>query len=63
MSDALSIAHQVQAQDVETTATGGVKLRQGVAKDRRISVEEGEMRHGRSLPIDLSEWLQAASPP
>lgn len=35
MSDALSIAHQVQAQDVETTATGGVKLRQGVAKDRR----------------------------
>lgn len=47
VSDALSIAHQVQAQDVETTATGGVKLRQGVAKDRRISVEDGEMRHGR----------------
>lgn len=47
VTDALSIAHQVQAQDVETTATGGVKLRQGVAKNRRISVEEGEMRHGR----------------
>lgn len=61
VGDALSIAHLVQAQDVETTATGEVNLRRGVAKDRRISVEEGEMRHGRSLPIDLGEWLQAAS--
>jgi len=47
VTDALSIAHQVQAQDLVSTATGGVKLRQGVAKNRRISVEEGEMRHGR----------------
>lgn len=44
---ALSVAHQVQSQDVETTATGAVQLRQGVAKDRRISVEDAQMRHGR----------------
>jgi IS5 family transposase len=44
---ALSVAHQVQTQDVETTATGALQLRQGVAKDRRISVEDPQMRHGR----------------
>lgn len=26
---------------------GGTRIRQGVAEDRRISVEDGEMRHGR----------------
>ncbi len=26
---------------------GGVKIREGVAPDRRVSVEDGEMRHGR----------------
>lgn len=53
VTDALSIAHQVQEQDVETTVTGSVKLRQGVAKDRRISVEDGEMRHGRKSQSTL----------
>lgn len=43
----LAVAQQVKAQDVETGPNGEVKLRQGVAKDRRISVEDGEMRHGR----------------
>lgn len=47
VDDSLKVAHQVQAQDVETTAAGTVQLRQGVAKDRRISVEDGDMRHGR----------------
>lgn len=43
----LGAAHQVVAQDVETTPTGEPTLRQGVAKDRRISVEDAQMRHGR----------------
>lgn len=47
VTEALKAAHQVVQQDVETTAQGRVQLRQGVAKDRRISVEDGEMRHGR----------------
>jgi len=37
---------QVQKQDLEETPNG-VRLRQGVAKDRRISIEDPEMRHGR----------------
>jgi hypothetical protein len=43
----LATAHQVQAQDVTTNAQGQTCLREGVARDRRISVEDAEMRHGR----------------
>jgi hypothetical protein len=38
---------QVKAQDLEPGETGGVRIRQGVAEDRRISIEDAEMRHGR----------------
>jgi hypothetical protein len=38
---------QVQAQDLETADDGRKSIRQGVAPDRRISVEDPEMRHGR----------------
>lgn len=38
---------QVRAQDLEATESGAVRIRQGVAPDRRISVEDAEMRHGR----------------
>ena len=38
---------QVRAQDLEVSADGGTQIRQGVAPDRRISVEDSEMRHGR----------------
>jgi hypothetical protein len=42
----LATARQVRDQD--TDLTGPVPaLRRGVAKDRRISVEDGQMRHGR----------------
>ncbi len=37
----------VSAQDLERTENGGVAIRQGVAVDRRISIEDPEMRHGR----------------
>jgi transposase len=43
----LAVAQQVKEQDIERAANGMVQVRQGVAKDRRISVEDGEMRHGR----------------
>src|SRR5260221_10154305 len=43
----LSIARQVEAQDVEVDEKGKVSLIKGVAKDRRISIEDAEMRHGR----------------
>jgi hypothetical protein len=45
--DAFSIAQQVQEQDVQVDEKGKASLIKGVAKDRRISVEDSEMRHGR----------------
>lgn len=38
---------QVREQDLEPRADGGVQIRQGVAADRRISIEDEDMRHGR----------------
>lgn len=40
---------QIQQQDLAPAAAGGgrVQLRTGVARDRRISIEDEEMRHGR----------------
>jgi hypothetical protein len=47
VATSLEAAHQVVAQDVETTPAGEPALRRGVARDRRISIEDGQMRHGR----------------
>ena len=44
---ALAVAHEVVAQDVAAPPGGPAVLGRGVARDRRISVEDGEMRHGR----------------
>jgi hypothetical protein len=38
---------QIRAQDTELDQNGRVRLKQGVAEDRRVSIEEPEMRHGR----------------
>ena len=43
----LEIAQQVKEQDVRVDEEGRANLIKGVAKDRRISVEDGQMRHGR----------------
>jgi hypothetical protein len=40
-------AKAVRSQDVEWDETGAPKLRAGVAPDRRVSVEDSQMRHGR----------------
>jgi hypothetical protein len=47
VSQSLAVAQQVRQQDVDEPTDGPVRLRHGVAKDRRISVEDGQMRHGR----------------
>jgi hypothetical protein len=48
--------HQVMAQDLEPDPTRGgdrsdkttaVRIREGVAPDRRVSIEDKDMRHGR----------------
>jgi hypothetical protein len=38
---------QVRKQDLEEDAKGRVRIRQGVAEDRRVSIEDAQMRHGR----------------
>lgn len=38
---------QVKQQDIEAAPDGGVRLHQGVAGDRRVSIEDADMRHGR----------------
>ena len=43
---AVAAACQVRDQDVDLTGPAP-SLRRGVARDRRISVEDGQMRHGR----------------
>jgi hypothetical protein len=44
---ALAAADQVRGQDVVPGATGEPVLRRGVARARRISIEDAAMRHGR----------------
>jgi hypothetical protein len=51
----LEIARQVKEQDVQVDEAGKASLIKGVAKDRRISVEDGQMRHerkSRSVRVD-----------
>jgi hypothetical protein len=43
----LKTAQQIKAQDVEVPQTATATLRKGVAKERRISIEDAQMRHGR----------------
>lgn len=55
VAQGLAAAHQVQAQDTVVGADGVVRIRRGVAKDRRISIQDPQMRHGRktrSVRID-----------
>ncbi len=51
--ESVAVAHQVVVQDVEERPDGTAALRQGVAADRRISVEDGDMRHGRKSRTQL----------
>jgi Transposase DDE domain/Transposase domain (DUF772) len=51
----LAAARQVRDQDTVVDADGVRQIRQGVARDRRISIEDPQMRHGRktkSVRID-----------
>lgn len=47
VQDYLDTVGKVKEQDLEWTREGRVAIRQGVAPDRQISVEDTQMRHGR----------------
>jgi hypothetical protein len=53
---AVAVARQVRDQDVDSCGPAPA-LRRGVAKDRRISVEDAQMRHGRKSRPVLSGGL------
>ena len=44
---AVQTLQALRAQDLEPDPAGGTRIRQGVAKDRQISITDPEMRHGR----------------
>lgn len=49
LDEHVATLRQIIAQDLEPDPSGGgtLRIRQGVAEDRRVSVEDKEMRHGR----------------
>lgn len=49
LSDHFALLRKLREQDLEPdpTTPGRSRIRQGVAADRRISIEDAEMRHGR----------------
>ena len=48
LSDLLATLRQLRDQDLEPDPSGrGSRIRHGVATERRVSVEDGDMRHGR----------------
>ncbi len=50
-------ARIIEAQDTEEESNGSPKLRKGVAPNRRISIEDKDMRHGRKSRNQRIEWL------
>ncbi len=48
LAEEVATLQQLMNQDLEPDPSGGgMKIREGVAEDRRVSVEDPEMRHGR----------------
>lgn len=47
VNESLAVGRQIQSQDIEEAADGSPKLREGVARNRRLSIEDAQMRHGR----------------
>jgi len=48
LTEEVATLQQLMDQDLEPDPNGGgMKIREGVAEDRRVSVEDAEMRHGR----------------
>jgi len=73
LKEQVDTLRQLVEQDLEPDPSGGgLRIREGVAEDRRISIEDKEMRHGRKskskrfngykrhLAIDLDTFLTLA---
>ena len=47
LKEAVETLVQIRTQDLEPDPTGGTRIREGVAEDRRVSIADTQMRHGR----------------
>ena len=47
MQSYVAAVAQIETQDLEKTPKGQVQIRSGVAQDRRVCIEDEQMRHGR----------------
>lgn len=47
LKEAVETLVQIRTQDLEPDPTGGARMREGVAADRRVSIADTQMRHGR----------------
>jgi transposase len=69
---AAALLRRLIAQDVEEKPEGGCQIKPGTEKDRLVSVEDPEMRHGRksaskrfnghkaAVAVDLDRWSRSA---
>ena len=54
LQDQLALLERLREQDLEPDPKGGgQRIEQGVAKDRRVSVEDPDMRHGRKTKTKM----------
>jgi hypothetical protein len=54
LKEALALLERLIAQDLEPDPSGaGMRIKRGVAKDRRVSIVDGDMRHGRKSKSKL----------
>jgi hypothetical protein len=56
--EAMAIVQKIIAQDIERDANGQVRMRQGVAEDRLISVHDPEMRRGHKTQSEAFEGFK-----
>ena len=47
LQEQLAIIDQILSQDIDPDPGGGARIKQGVAEDRLVSIEDPDMRHGR----------------
>jgi transposase len=60
VTEAARLLSQLLLQDVERRPAGGVAIKEGVARDRVISVHDPEMRHGRKSKAKRFDGHKAA---
>jgi Transposase DDE domain/Transposase domain (DUF772) len=53
LKEAIALVESLISQDLEPDPGGGMRIKRGVAKDRRVSIVDPDMRHGRKSKSKL----------